>query len=185
MNNLTFSRFALVLTASMYFLGPVHPLSAQQKFGFATHPLFKCLIGEWKSEGVLKNPEGNEIKIVEEWTGKTTAEGEFVMEGCRLINDEKQEFTWTFSHNEATGLYEAVHVVSSNGGETKRFEASVSDVDLTMELRLVGDGDSGITIKDSFADAAHDTLNSDVNLTSSGGATTLSGKLTHKRVKKP
>lgn len=185
MNSVTFFRFAMVLCASMYFLLPVYPLQAQQKTDFAKHPFFKCLIGEWKSEGILKNPEGNEVKIVEEWTGKATPEGEFVMAGHRLINDDKQEYTWTFSHNPTTGLYEATHLVKADGGDAKRFEASISEVDLTMELRLIGDGASGITIKDSFPDADRNTLESDVILTGSSGETTLSGKLTHKRVKKP
>ena len=166
-------------------LGTVNPLQAQEKTDFAAHPLFRLLIGEWKSEGTLKNAEGKEIKIVEEWTGKASAAGEFVMEGHRLIDQDKQEYIWTFSHNAATGLYEATHNVKSNGGDIKRFEASVSDVDLTMELRLVGDGASSIVVKDSFPGPDRDTLESEVTLTGSGGETNLSGKIIHKRVKKP
>ena len=166
-------------------LGAANPLRAQEKTDFASHPLFKLLIGEWKSEGILKNAEGKEVKIVEEWTGKASAEGEFVMEGHRMINEDKQEYTWTFSHNANTGLYEATHNVKSNGGDIKRFEASISEVDLTMELRFVGDGASSIVVKDSFPGTDHDTLESEVTLTGSGGETNLSGKLIHKRVKKP
>ena len=173
--------FAVVLSV----LGMAHPIHAQQKTDFAAHPLFKLLIGKWKSEGILKNAEGKEIKIVEEWIGKASAEGEFVMEGQRMINDDKQEYTWTFSHNANTGLYEATHTVKSNGGDIKRFEASISEVDLTMELRFVGDGSSSIVVKDSFPGTDHDTLESEVTLTGSGGEMNLSGKLIHKRVKKP
>lgn len=179
------SRLPLTICASICFMVIGGHLSAQQTTDFGKHPFFKHLIGEWKSEGTLKNAEGKEIKIVEEWTGKATAAGEFVMQGHRLIDSDKQEYVWTFTHNTATGLYEAVHLVAANGGETKRFEASVSDVDLTMELRLVGDGGAAITIKDSFTGADHDTLESAVLLTGSGGETNLSGKLVHHRVKSP
>jgi hypothetical protein len=184
-------RFKSVLNLSpgfcllICFLGVTAPLPAQQKTDFAAHPLFKLLIGEWKSEGVLKNAEGKEIKIVEEWTGKASAAGEFVMEGHRVVDQDKQEYIWTFSHNAATGLYEATHNVKSNEGDIKRFEASVSDVDLTMELRLVGDGASSIVVRDSFPGPDRDTLESEVTLTGSGGETNLSGKIIHKRVKKP
>lgn len=178
-------RVALTIAALMCFLGMSGPLPAQQTTDSANHPFFKHLIGEWKSEGVLKNPEGNEVKITEEWTGKAMPDGGFVMEGHRVINDDRQEYTWTYSHNATTGLYEATHTIKSDASDIKRFEASISDVDLTMELRLVGDGGSGIIIKDSFPDSDHNTLESDVKLTGSGGETTLSGKLIHKRVKKP
>jgi hypothetical protein len=175
----------MLVAIVLSFVGMINPLQAQQETSFAAHPLFKLLIGEWKSEGILQNADGKEVKIVEEWTGKASAEGEFVMEGHRMISDEKQEYTWTFSHNANTGLYEATHIIKSNGGDIKRFEASISEVDLTMELRFVGDGSSSIVVKDSFPRADHDTLESEVTLTGSGGETNLSGKLIHKRVKKP
>lgn len=158
---------------------------ANEKAGFAGHPFFKLLAGEWKSEGRLRGANGREVKIEEEWTGRATAEGEFVMEGRRLIDADKKNYVWTFTHDAATGLYTATHSAASNGDETKRFEVSVSEADLTMELRLIGDGDSGITIKDAFADKEHDKLESEVMLKGQGGEITLSGKITHTRVKKP
>ncbi len=184
MTALLFSRPAFVVGILFSLLAALGAL-AEEKPNFATHPLFRHLIGEWKSAGTLTKPDGSEIKMVEEWTGRATTEGSFVMDGFRLIDSEKQEYTWTFTHNPATGLYEAAHHMTSNGGETKRFEVSVSEVELTMELRLVGDNLSSITVKDSFADKDMDTLNSEVTLTGSGGETTISGKLTHKRLKMP
>lgn len=161
------------------------PLGAEEKSGFAAHPFFKLLVGEWKTEGVLKSKEGREVKIVEEWTGKVTDEGEFVMKGQRQINEDRQEYEWTFSRNSATGLVEAVHHVANDSNEAKRFEVSISEIDLTMELKHAGDNQSAIILKDSFPDKNKDTLQSEVTLTGDTGETTLSGSLTHKRVKKP
>ena len=185
MTAMPFSRLLLILCVFTGFLILKGSLPAQQKIDFVKHLFFKHLIGDWKSQGTLKNAEGKEIKLEEEWTGKVTAEGEFVMEGHRLIDNEKQDYTWTFIHNTVTGLFEAVHSVAVNEGETKRFEASISEVDLTMELRLTGDGGAAISIKDSFSDADHAILESAVVLTGSRGETNLSGKLVHHRVKKP
>jgi hypothetical protein len=169
----------------MVFLGSTHFLVAQLKTDFAMHPLFKHLIGDWKSEGTFKNAAGAEVKITEEWSGKAASDDEFVMEGVRFINGERQEYKWTFTHNSTTGLYEATHAVTTNGGETKRFEASISDADLTMELLYVGNGLSSISVKDSFPGTDRNTLESIVKLTGESGETDLSGKMTHVRVQKP
>lgn len=178
------SRVLLLLCA--WAIVPFAPVCAQthRRPDFASHPFFKLLLGNWKSEGVLKNADGMEIKITEEWTGKVTNEGEFSIEGRRLMDNEKQEYTWTFTHNVSTGLYEAVHFVAASGGEKRRFEASISEVELTMELRMVGDGASSLTIKDSFSTPEHNELESTVLMTGSGGETNLSGKVVHRRVKK-
>lgn len=184
MNALPSRRFVRTLGV-LCFLSTATQVPAEDKMDFAKHPLFKLLIGEWKSEGTLKGPVGKEVKVEEEWTGKATAENEFVMEGRRQIDQDKQTYEWKFVHNAATGQFTATHHVTSNGEESKRFEVSVSEVALTMELRLIGDGDSAITVKDAFSDKDHDTLESEVTLTGTAGETNLSGKIVHTRVKKP
>lgn len=156
---------------------------AQEKVNFATHPFFKLLIGEWKSEGTLEGQDGNTVKMKEEWHGSVSPEGCFLMKGSRALNQDEQRYQWTISFNPSTGLFEAIHETTSSGGETKRFEASVSEVELTMELRMNGDGSGAIVVKDSFPKEHHNTLESEVILTDSSGATTLSGTITHERVK--
>jgi hypothetical protein len=155
---------------------------AQEKVDFTTHPFFKLLVGEWKSEGSLEGRDGNTVKMKEEWRGSVSTEGCFLMKGSRTLNEDKQEYLWTISFNPSTGLFEAIHEITSTGGETKRFEASVSEVDLTMELLMNGDGSGSIVVKDSFPKKHHNTLASDVILTDSSGMTSLSGTITHERV---
>lgn len=159
--------------------------AAAEKTDFSNHPFFKLLIGDWKSEGKLKAADGREVAISEEWTGKATAEGTFVMTGRRVIGDDPQEFEWTLSHNANTGSWEAVHEIKAKPDQTKRFEVSVSEVELTTELQYHGDGGASITLKDAFAGKERDVLESEVTLTGVNGETTLSGKITHKRIKKP
>lgn len=184
MNVLLSRRFVLALGV-LCFLDISTQARAGDKIDFARHPFFKLLIGEWKSEGTLKGPVGKEVKIEETWTGKATAEGDFVMEGHRMIDQDKQTYEWRFTHDAATGSFTATHHVTSNGEESKRFEVSVSEVALTMELRLIGEGDSAITVKDAFSGKDHDTLESEVTLTGTAGETNLSGKIIHTRMKKP
>lgn len=173
-------RFFLLCLAVV--CGGIAP--AEEKLDFAKHPFFKHLIGEWKAEGTLTGKDGNEVKIAEEWTAIVSPEGSLLVNGRRKINDDEQEFRWTYTHNPATGLFEAAHVTVASG-ETQRFEASISEVALTMELKLVGDGGSAITVHDSFPGEDRDTIVSEVTLTGSAGETNLAGKITHKRVKKP
>ena len=67
-----------------------------------------------------------------------------------------------------------------------RFECSVSDVTLVVDLKTInGNGNSSITVQDSFAEGSKDTINSKVTFTGDQGQTTLEGTITHKRVKAP
>jgi hypothetical protein len=160
-------------------------VESAEKFDFARSSFFQLLIGNWQSEGKLLGTDGNEVLIKEEWKGSVAEEGVFVMEGNRLLNDDKQAFRWTVSFNSSTGLFEALHEVKIGSGEVQRFEASVSDVALTMELRLTGEGQSSIVVKDSFPDTTKKTLVSEVTLTDSSGIPYLSGTVKHQRVKSP
>ena len=107
------------------------------------------------------------------------------MKGKRMINEDQQEYVWTFSQNTTTGLIEAKHDVTGDTDGPKRFEVSISDVDLTMELKYSGENQSAITVKDAFDGGTKDTLKSEVTLTGSSGETTLSGTLVHKKAKAP
>ena len=152
---------------------------------FTTHPFFKHLIGDWTAEGELKGTDDRLITVTETWTGKPAAEGSFIIEGSRTINDDTQNFTWTITHNPATDGYEAV-LSTANSTEPVRFEGSVSDVTLTMDLKAItGGGDSSITVQDSFADEEKETLQSKVTFIGDQGQTNLEGIILHKKQKRP
>jgi len=176
-----FRWFAILVLVA----GQVSMMHAQEKPVLAERVFFKNLVGEWKTEGDLAGADGNTVKITEEWKGRAGEDGTFVMEGKRKIGDGAQDFKWTISY--VNGLYEVSHHTNADGAqETTRFEASLSEVALTMELNgYIGDGSSKITIVDSFPDKDDKTMESQVTLADASGNTTLSGKLVHKRVPAP
>jgi opacity protein-like surface antigen len=150
---------------------------------FATHPFFKHLIGDWEAKGELKGENDNTVTVTETWTGKADAGDSFFIEGTRTINGDTQSFRWTITHNPATEGYEAI--LTSNGdGQPLRFEASLSDVDMVMRMKAItGGGDSSISLEDSFADEAKETLHTKVTFTGDQGQTTLEGTIVHTRKK--
>ena len=156
-------------------------LSAENHF--SNHVFFKHLLGDWKAEGKLTGQDGNVIEVTEDWKGRVSDEGDFIMEGSRKIGDSKQTFQWTLTYDASTGLYAVTHNVNSGEGDKQqRFEISVSETALTMELStFLSDGNSKVTIKDSFAGDVRDTLNSEVTFVNDQGATTLSGTIVHKK----
>ena len=156
---------------------------AQQAPNFATHIFFKHLIGTWEAEGELKGQDGNLIKVKEEWTGKATAEGEFLMEGRRELNENKQTFRWSITHNPATDSYEAVLTTDGNEAGNLRFEGHVSEVNLTMEFKATVGAGGSITVLDSFTGNDKNSIESKITFLGDSGETTLSGTITHKRVK--
>lgn len=172
---------AAVPTLAALFLAGA--LLSQEKTDFANHPFFKHLIGRWTAEGTLKNVMGEESRLVEEWKATVSGEGALLIEGWRQINDDRHDFRWNITHNQATGLYEATHVVNGNEADAQRFEASVSDVALTMELKAPLGSSGSILLKDSFTDNTHDVMRTEVTLTGDAGEVTLSGEVKHRRQK--
>jgi hypothetical protein len=158
-------------------------VSAQQKNDFATHAFFKLLIGEWTSEGELKAADGNTTTVKEEWRGAVSGEGTFTIEGSRELNKDKHDYRWTIVQTATSGVYEVTHYVSINGGETMRFEASVSEVELTME-RIAQLGNNTLKLRSSFSGTDRDNMLTKVSISDPGGKLTLSGTVTNKRVKK-
>jgi|GEM_PF-681608 len=170
---------SLALSGMLLFCGHVWALD------FANHVFFKHLIGEWKASGELKGENNNLVTITENWTGRADAEGSFFIEGTRVINGETQPYKWTITCNPATQGFEAV-LSGSDASQTIRFEGSVSEVTLTLDLKAItGTGAGTITVQDSFADDSKDTLKSNVTFTGDAGQKTLEGTITHKRVKAP
>lgn len=156
---------------------------SQEKAKFTDHPFFKHLIGSWKGKGELKAADGNLLKIVEEWTCKVSDEGELVIEGTRVVNDnaEREKFRWSITHNPSTDLYEATHVDAQN---SIRFEGTIIGEPLVFELKAqLGNGGGSATVTDSFTGGGHDAFDTKVMILSDSGNTNLEGTIKHERVK--
>ncbi len=161
------------------------PARAEDKFDFKTHFFFKHLIGEWITEGELKGTDGNVVKLKEEWKAEALGDDTFVIEGTRELNGQPENYKWTVTRNASTGLFEAAHRASDNNPDTQRFEINFSEAEMKMEWTgFLGGGDSKAVLVDTFAGTDRDAFESDVKLTNESGATTLSGILKSKRVKK-
>lgn len=167
------------------FLLSISVTLAQQPADFGKHPFFQHFVGTWKAEGELKGEDGKVITITEDWKGglRETARS-FLIDGTRTINGETKSFKWTFTHNAATDTYEAV-LTGSEGDQPLRFEASISEVNLTIELKAITGTNSAITVKEVFTDEKRETLASHVTFTGDAGQVTLEGVITHKKQKEP
>jgi hypothetical protein len=165
--------FLLALTAS-----------AQQPADLSKHFFFKHLVGDWKAEGELKGEDNKIVTITEDWKGNTGGDGTFLLEGKRTINSETKSFKWTFTHNPATDTFDAV-LEGEPGDQPLRFEATISEVNLTLELKAITGTNSAITVKEEFTDEKHETISSHVTFTGDDGQTTLEGTITHKKMKAP
>lgn len=158
-------------------------LTAAAQSNLAEHVYFKHLTGQWHGEGKLQGENGNEVTFHSDWEGKVTPEGSFVMEGQRVINDEKQTFRWVITHNPVTDAYEALMTTNGDEAGALRFEAHVSDVTLTMDYRASIGTSGSVTLQDTFGSDDKTVLNSQVTMLGDAGNTTLSGTITHTKVK--
>jgi hypothetical protein len=151
----------------------------------STHAFFKHFIGTWKAAGELKGENDNLVTITEEWTGKADGENGFLIEGTRTLNSDTQPFKWTITHNAGTDMFEAI-LSGPDASQTIRFEGNVSEVNLTLELKAVtGNGQSSITVLDSFKGEQKDVIESKVLFTGDAGQTTLEGTIKHEKQKAP
>ena len=155
---------------------------AQSPKDLSKHVFFKHFIGEWKAEGELKGENNNLVTITEEWKGSGGGEGTFLIEGKRTLNSETKPFKWTFTHNPSTDTFDAV-LEGEDASQTIRFEATISEVNLTLELKAITGSNSAITVKEEFSDDKRETISSHVTFTGDAGQTTLDGTITHKKVK--
>lgn len=151
----------------------------------STHPVFKHYIGSWKAAGELTGENGQITKITEEWTGKVDGETGFLIEGTRTVNDDTQPFKWSITYNTGADSFEAV-LGGADGGQTIRFEGNASTVNLTLELKAVtGNGQSSITVNESFEGDAKEVILSKITFTGDAGQTTLEGTIKHEKQKAP
>ena len=142
------------------------------------------MVGEWRSEGVLKGADGQPVPIKQEWKGKLSSEGEFVIEGTRAVNEAPAEkYRWTFTHNATTDLFEGVMSNPDDVKNSIRFEGNVSAEPLSIELRAqLGPGAGSMIIVQTISPDRR-SIDSKVTLLSDSGAINLDGVLTHHRVK--
>ncbi|HBJ87059.1 MAG TPA: hypothetical protein DDZ88_25010 [Verrucomicrobiales bacterium] len=151
----------------------------------STHVFFKHFVGNWKAAGELKGENDNLVTITEEWTGKVDGDNTFLIEGTRTMNGDTQPFKWTMTHNAGTDMFEAI-LSGPEASQTIRFEGNVSEVNLTLELKAVtGNGQSSITVLDSFKGEQKDVIESKVLFTGDAGQTTLEGTIKHEKQKTP
>ncbi len=116
---------------------------AEEKFDFKTHGFFKHLLGEWTTEGEMKGTEGNVVRLKEEWNAEVVGENTLTITGKRELNDDKQSYKWTITRDPATGLLEASHRGSEDNPDTQRFEISVSEAEMKMEMSgFLGSGEA-------------------------------------------
>lgn len=170
------SVFALWAAACLLF--------AEDRGGFKTSEFFKAYVGEWEMSGELQKGDGGVIKIKESWKAELVGDDTMNIEGKRELDGNFQDFTWTLTHNPTTGLYEASHRTKDSGDAT-RFEVSLSETEMKIEMTALLGNNSKIAITDAFVDKEHDSIESKIAMTDDTGATTLSGTLRHKRVKQP
>ncbi len=160
-------------------------LTTSASADLSTHAFFKHFIGTWKAAGELKGENNNLVTIAEEWTGKADGENGFLIEGTRTLNSDTQPFKWTITHNAGTDMFEAI-LSGADASQTIRFEGNVSEVNLTLELKAVtGNGQSSITVLDSFKGEQKDVIESKVLFTGDAGQTTLEGTIKHEKQKAP
>lgn len=155
--------------------------SADGDKDIAKNPIIKHFVGEWEAKGELTAQDGNVITIKEEWKGAVVSANTFAIEGKRVINSEESVYKWTITQNPDTGVYEAMHVI--NNGETQRFEGNFSEPNFSVEWVAQLDGGSTIKLVESFTGEAKDAFDTEVTFTNGKGETTLSGKITNKKVK--
>lgn len=157
---------------------------AQKPADLGKHSVFQHLVGTWKAEGELKGEDNKVVTITEDWKGNASSDGTFSIDGTRTVDGETKPFKWTFTHNPATDTYETV-LTGQDGDQPLRFEAVISEVNFTIELKAITGTNSAITVKEEFADEKRQTLTSHVTFTGDAGQVTLEGVITHKKQKEP
>jgi len=137
-----FRCFFLVLL----FIAP-HSLFAQA-VSPGEHPYFKALVGKWVGDGTLKDRAGDEKAIHEEWTGAVTEGATFTVSGKRRLGDESHDFSWIFSLNASSGIWQCEY--QHTGMDMPMwFEVSLSDTRAEMRTPL-GDPGSELLITNTI-----------------------------------
>lgn len=140
------------------------------------NPFFERVTGSWVGDGELVNSEGEVTVIHEEWTGRRTDQGTYMVSGTRQMGDENQEFRWEYSFNPALDFYECEywHTGMEN---PMRFEVSVTGT--ASELRTpFGEPGSELKVRNEFAEEG---LDGHITLTNSSGQEVVTGLVKHRK----
>lgn len=142
------------------------------------NPIFESLKGKWKGDGELHTESGEVIRIHEDWEGKMIDDGKFRMAGKRDWNDEKQEFSWVFTFNSSTDLYECEYR-QSGMDEPMKFEVSISGEN-RVELKTPFGEPGGELIITNVVESK-DRIEGTVELKKRDGLDSFQGKVVHQR----
>lgn len=142
------------------------------------NPAFKDAVGKWTGEGELVSADGNKIAVKETWTGELTETGNFVISGKRFFDQAEHEFSWEFFAN--GDLIEGQMKMSEPALDV-RFEASAVAETRTVTMKIPLTGGGGImTIVNTLSEDGQ-TMTGSVEIVDTGGKTTTTGKMTHRR----
>jgi len=159
---------ALLLLGTTAFANPI-----------ADNPAFKNAVGKWTGEGELtQTADGHKIPVKETWTAELTETGNFVISGKRLFDQAEHEFTWEFFAN--GDLIEGQMKMSEPALDV-RFEAQAVAETRTVTMKIPLTGGGGImTIVNTLSEDGK-TMEGTVEIVDTGGRTTTTGKMTHRR----
>jgi hypothetical protein len=144
----------------------------------ADNPAFRDAVGKWTGEGELVSADGNKISVKETWTGEMTETGNFVISGKRFFDQAEHEFSWEFYAN--GDLIEGQMKMSEPALDV-RFEASAVAETRTVTMKIPLTGGGGImTIVNTLSEDGQ-TMTGSVEIVDTGGRTTTTGKMTHRR----
>lgn len=140
-------------------------------------PFFQKVTGDWIGDGELVNANGEITVIHEEWSGKETEDGTYLVSGSRLMGEENQEFRWEYTFNPTLDFYECEYW-HSGMDESMRFEVSLTAD--SAELRApLGDPGSELKIRNDLVD---DGIEGHITLTDANGQEIVTGLVTHHKV---
>lgn len=167
-------RQAVVL--AVFLVGSMACEAASGSDRIESDPFFRSLAGEWTGKGELLNAEGTTISVEEKWKAGPKAGGTFAIEGSRQWDGETQEYSWIFSYNSTTELFECEY--QHTGMEQPiRFEVSLTEKSGRLVATMGGDGGE-LVIVNTLTD---DGMRGEVSLKNAQGQEVLGGTIEHRR----
>ncbi|MDB4662152.1 hypothetical protein OAE61_00800 [Verrucomicrobiales bacterium] len=147
---------------------------------FSEHPIFSKLIGSWSASGELSGATSDEkIPITETWKGVIGDDGILTLSGNRTMNGEDQKFTWTYSYNAASEIFECEY--THTGIETPlRFELSIATPTRTTDMKTPFGDNGTLAVKNVLAKDG-DSIDAEVKILDAQGQALVSGTVKHTR----
>lgn len=147
---------------------------------FSKHPIFSKLVGTWSAKGELAGATSDEkIPVTETWTGVIADDGTLTISGNRNMNGEAQEFTWTYSYNAASEIFECEY--THTGMDTPlQFELSIATPTRTTDLKTPF-GDNGTLAVNNVLAEDGNSIESEVQILDAQDQAIVSGTVKHTR----